>query len=562
MIKKISFYAFLFFLTTYLSAQTPAKYWIQFTDKNNSEYSIENPDRYLSERAIEKRKMFNIPITETDLPVNQLYINNILNLDTGIVLFTKSKWFNAITVYTEDSLFSEKIQKLPFVKDWERTISMKETEHFVHKDSIYIYKIDRGEVEKKSLPRELNYGETNRQIRLNNVHWLHRMGFYGENIVLMVMDAGFHNVDTLKYFQNLRDEQRLLGVRNFVQLGVNPFKKMSHGTMVLSCIVGYMPDKYVGTAPKVSVYLAKTEDERSENKIEEDNWVAGIEWADSLGVDIVNSSLGYTKFDDSTATRKYEDLTGRVSRASIAADIAIEKGLIICNSAGNEGNKKWYYIGSPADAHNVISVGATNNKGKIAPFSSHGPTADGRVKPDACATGWNTEVVHPRGRVIPSNGTSFASPMLAGMVACLREAFPEKSNFEIIQAVRLSGSKAEYPDRDMGYGITDFLKAYNYLKYNYIDLNEANHQFIPRIKNFVVNEQTLELKINSNFKQTIYFQIEFQKSKKVLKKKIPVKMGINDIKIKLPKTKLAYDFINLKIFRDDDKFEFLLGIEK
>ncbi|HQA86849.1 MAG TPA: serine protease, partial [Bacteroidales bacterium] len=287
MIKKISFYAFLFFLTTYLSAQTPAKYWIQFTDKNNSEYSIENPDRYLSERAIEKRKMFNIPITETDLPVNQLYINNILNLDTGIVLFTKSKWFNAITVYTEDSLFSEKIQKLPFVKDWERTISMKETERFVHKDSIYIYKIDRGEVEKKSLPRELNYGETNRQIRLNNVHWLHRMGFYGENIVLMVMDAGFHNVDTLKYFQNLRDEQRLLGVRNFVQLGVNPFKKMSHGTMVLSCIVGYMPDKYIGTAPKVSVYLAKTEDERSENKIEEDNWVAGIEWADSLGVDIV-----------------------------------------------------------------------------------------------------------------------------------------------------------------------------------------------------------------------------------------------------------------------------------
>lgn len=561
MLKNFTVYTFLFLLTTYLSAQTPAKYWIQFTDKNNSEYSIENPEKYLSERAIEKRKAFNIPITEEDIPVNQLYINNILNLDTGIILFTKSKWFNAITVYTEDSLFSDKIQKLPFVKDWERTILMKEVENFIDSDSIFVYKMDRGEVKQNSLPYELNYGETDQQVRLNNVHWLHRMGFYGENIVLMVMDAGFHNVDTLKYFQHLREEQRLLGVRNFVKLGENPFKKMSHGTMVLSCIVGYMPEKYVGTAPKISVYLAKTEDERSENKIEEDNWVAGIEWADSLGVDIVNSSLGYTKFDDSTVTRKYEDLTGKVSRASIAADIAVEKGLIICNSAGNEGNKKWYYIGSPADAHHIISVGATNNQGQIAKFSSHGPTADGRVKPDACATGWNTEVVHPRGRVIPSNGTSFASPVLAGMIACLQEAFPEKDNFEIIEAVRISGSKAEKPDKNMGYGITDFLKAYNHLKYNNIKINEANHQFIPKIKNFVVQEQTLEFKINSNVKQTIYLQIEFQKSKKVLKKRIHVNMGMNEFKIKVPRIKSPYDFVNLKIYRDKDQFEFLLGMD-
>jgi len=270
-------------------------------------------------------------------------------------------------------------------------------------------------------------------------------------------------MDTISHFRALREEYRLLGVRNFVQPGVNPFLKEGHGTNVLSCIVSYIPGDLVGTAPKVCVYLAKTEDGRSENKIEEDNWVAGIEWADSLGCDVINSSLGYTKFDDSLQVREYRDLNGHTSRASQAATIAATKGLLICNSAGNEGSGKWKYIGSPADAKDIITVGAVDVNGKKARFSSFGPTADGRVKPDACAVGQNTYVANVIGVTGVSQGTSFSSPLMAGMVTCLWQAFPNKSNYEIMDAVRQSGSQFSAPDSALGYGVTDFLKAYNLL---------------------------------------------------------------------------------------------------
>ena len=459
-------------------AQSPAKYWVAFTDKKGMPYSIDKPEAFLSPRAIELRKVRGIAIDERDLPVNPDYVRQVLALDTAARCFTTSKWLNGMTVYALREDMKEAVEKLPFVDSVQRTDVPKEP--LPPAEPAYVFPGNGGQptfsyqadIQKNG---DFDYGNATKQVRVNNVQWLHRMGFRGEGMQMMVLDGGFQNIDTISCFNILRDDHRLLGARNFVEPEKDPMRKHSHGTMVLSCIASYLPGKLVGTAPMVQVYVAQTEESGSEDRVEEDNWVAGLEYADSLGCQVLNSSLGYTTFDDSVNQRTYADLTGEVSRASRAATIAASKGLLICNSAGNEGGKKWNYIGAPADAKDIITVGAVNVKRKRAYFSSFGPTADGRIKPDACAVGRNTYVSTPVGIITMADGTSFSSPMLSGMVTCLWQAFPGKSNYEIIEAVRRSGDRnvslngrpITQPDSNdgYGYGITDFLCAYNLLKY-------------------------------------------------------------------------------------------------
>jgi len=480
----LSTIALLFAMAAY--AQTPAKYWVAFTDKKGTPYSIDNPEAFLSPRAIELRKAHGIAIDERDLPVNPDYVRQVLALDTAARCFTTSKWLNGMTVYALREDMKEAIEQLPFVDSVERTDVPKEP--LPPAEPAYIFPGSGGQptfsyqsdIQKKN---DFDYGKAALQVRVNNVHWLHRMGFRGEGMQLMVLDGGFQNIDTISCFEIMRNDHRLLGARNFVQPEKDPMRKHTHGTMVLSCIASYLPGKLVGTAPMVQVYVAQTEESGSEDRVEEDNWVAGLEYADSLGCQVLNSSLGYTTFDDTVNQRTYADLTGEVSRASRAATIAASKGLLICNSAGNEGGKKWKYIGTPADAKDILSVGGVNIKRNRAYFSSFGPTADGRIKPDACAVGRNTYLSTPLGIITMADGTSFSSPMLCGMVACLWQAFPEKSNYEIMEAVRQAGDHnisfdgliISQPDTNdgYGYGITDFLRAYNILKYGETDV------FIP-----------------------------------------------------------------------------------
>lgn len=450
-------------------AQEYAKYWVQFTDKNNTPFSVDRPKEFLSQRAIQLRQKYQIPIDETDIPVNVIYIQQVLDIDSTMRLCTKSKWLNGITVYCERDGVLDSILKLPFVSFVERTVTMSEPE--TRPDTPFVFEREQRNEwvwqhtyhSDWTQNHDFDYGLAGQQIRINNGHWLHRMGYHGETMRMMVMDAGFSNVDTLFVFRDLQQDQRLLGARNLVQPEVSPFVKHTHGTSVLSCIAAYVPGKMVGTAPMVEVYLCKTEDARSENKVEEDNWVAGLELADSLGCQVLNSSLGYTKFDDSTQVRTFDDLNGHVSRASQAATMAAAKGMIVCNSAGNEGSQKWRYLGAPADARDILTVGAVDGKGKIASFSSHGPASDGRVKPDVCAVGSGCYVASPSGFIHLSFGTSFSSPIMSGMVACLWQAFPDKSNFEIMDAVRRSSNQYNAPDSLYGYGIPDMLKAYNLL---------------------------------------------------------------------------------------------------
>ena len=461
--KRVVLLSFLTIFVLTLSAQHPAKYWVEFKDKKDSPYSINRPEEFLSPRAIEKRHRFNIPITEQDLPVNESYIKKLLAIDKTMVLFSKSKWLNGVTVYSEKENIMDKILELPFVSGVECTAVLGSKEDFDYPHVSYAPPAKTKEVLKIEKGKDLNYGYSFQQANINRVQWLHRLGAHGEGMFIMVLDAGFENADEIPHFEALRQEGRLIGTRNLVQPGRSVFLSDSHGTMALSCMAGYLEDEMIGTAPKANYFLVKTEDGRTENKIEEDNWVAGAELADSLGCDLINSSLGYNHYDDNSKSYTYKDMNGQTSRCSLAADIAVSKGIIVCVSAGNEGGAPWKYITVPADAKDILTVGAVDPQGAAAGFSSYGPTSDNRVKPDAAAVGAKTVTASSGGKTELAYGTSFSSPVLCGMVACLWQLFPKCSASQVIQAVRLAGANYSHPDEHLGYGITDFMYAYNIL---------------------------------------------------------------------------------------------------
>jgi len=432
---------------------TLAKYWIEFTDKDNTPYSIFEPWEFLSPRAIERRKQQGIAVTETDLPVNPTYVQAIAK--QGAVIHHTSKWLNAATVVA-DSLTIAGIRALPFVQ---------KTEYVgVHHPPKAGKKKKGKSLEPNFEPLTNPYGYGVHQILMMNGHVLHLGGFKGEDKLVAVLDGGFVNVDEMPFFDSLRTRNAFYQGRDFVDNDLDVFESSTHGSQVLSVMGSNVPGLFIGTAPGADFVCVKTEDTRSEFLVEECNWVAGAEYADSIGADIINSSLGYTAFNDKLMNYTYNDMTGEVSRATRAADIAFTKGMVVVNSAGNSGNGWWKYVGAPADGKNVLSIGATDDIGDRAAFSSFGPSADGRIKPNISAMGRNITVASVNGyRVHPSNGTSFSAPAVAGMIATLWSAFPEKTNQEIFDAMEMSGSLADNPDNELGYGIPDLVTAYQYL---------------------------------------------------------------------------------------------------
>lgn len=557
--KKLLLLLVLFFTLFTIFAQAPAKYWVQFKDKQGTPYSIDKPLEFLSPKAIERRAKFNIKITEQDLPVSPVYVQKVLSLDSNMVLFTKSKWLNGITIYSEKENIMEEIKKLDFVIFCEKTIPMKEVEPKI--TSVFRYLNTNEPVVNTEIPNDIDYGQSYGQIQVNNVQWLHRLGFKGEGVYLMVLDGGFHNIDTIRHFDLLRQQNRLREVRHIVEPSANPFLTGTHGTMVLSTIASYIPGEIVGSAPGVIVWMAQTEDGRSENKIEEDNWVAGVEWADSIGIYVINSSLGYVDFDDSTQVRKYSDLNGKVSRATMAACFLASKGMILCNSIGNSGDEKWKYLGAPSDATDILAVGGINAYGIRAPFSSYGPSADGRVKPDAVAVGWSTYVGNQRGKTIRADGTSFSSPLMSGMVACLWQAFPTKNAYEIMEAIRMSGDRAAAPDSSLGYGITDMLKAYNIL------LQKPNEKFTFDIKEYDITKNEVNVTITVKEPMVLLVTHNLKSNPQKFKvKKIKLKAGGNNVTIKTSKINKAskYDFVEFKVQEEgfsSDAMNFVVGYD-
>jgi len=443
-----------------ISAQiSPDHYLINLTDKNDSPYSLDNPEAFLSEKAIQRRQKYHIPYAENDLPVNPAYLDSIKAL--GLQVVNVSKWFNSLTVYSTDTLLIDTLDKISFIK----SVGLNKKEKAIRTNE----DIKRATGIKAKENTEIDstdyyfYGDAFRQIEMLQGNQLHKEGYRGENMFIAVLDAGFYKVNELPAFDSIRANNQIVGVYDFVDRDTIVYDASSHGMQVLSTMAANMPGLMVGTAPKANYLLLRTEQTASEYIIEEHNWVAAAEYADSLGVDMITTSLGYNNFDDDTQSHTYEDMDGNTAMITIAADLAASKGILVVSSAGNEGFSAWKYIAAPADADSVLSIGAVTPEEDIAFFSSLGPTYDRRIKPDVCAMGMPAVVSGNNGNVSASSGTSFSGPIMAGMVACLWQAHPELNNMQIIDAVKRSADRYSQPDTIFGYGIPDFYAAHIYL---------------------------------------------------------------------------------------------------
>jgi len=461
MVRKLFLFVLLFFFTAPLFSQiAPHKYFIQFTDKNNSPYSLDNPKAFLTARALVRRARYHIPIQENDLPVDPQYVKAVAG--TGVKILNTTRWLNGVTVYTTDTTLIDSIKRFSFVKKTLKFGRLRQKQDKFKKEAA----LPAGylPVFKSREAFEAQYGAALTQIRQIDGIYLHQKGFRGKGMVIAVLDAGYSDVPTQLLFDSLRNDHRILGTKDFVNPGGNVYPQHYHGRMVLSCMAADLPGTMIGTAPKASYWLLRSEDAGSENVIEEYNWVSAAEFADSVGADIINSSLGYIDFDDTTYSHPYSDMNGRTCVSTRGAEIAASKGILVVNSAGNSGlNAVFPWIGAPADGDSVLTAGAVNALGKRAPFSSVGPTYDGRIKPTLMAMGQDDAVANSTDSVTRASGTSFSSPVLAGMCACLWEAHPRATNMEIIEALKKTASLADDPNDDMGWGIPDFAKADAYL---------------------------------------------------------------------------------------------------
>ena len=426
-------------------------YRVSLTDKAGTPYSFDNPTRFLSRRAIERRKRQGLAIDSTDLPVSSHYISIIQK--KGVNIIGQSRWQNTILVRMKDSTLVNGIRQLPCVKAcklvWLSPDSITPDKRIDYQSHFEPY---------DSIPNEI-YGTAADQIYNLKGDQLHRAGFLGKGMMIAVIDGGFKNADRIPELKKIN----ILGWHDFVSPN-DPqlFSETDHGTKVLSIMGAYHPYIFIGTAPKAGYWLLRSEDQLTEQEVEEDYWTMAAEFADSVGCDVINSSLGYNEYDHKWMSYRQWQLDGNTAFVSRSAAMLAQKGIILCNSAGNSGMGPWKKIGVPADADHILTVGAIsdNETQRIAAFSSVGPTQDGRVKPDVVALGAPARVISGRGTITSSMGTSFSSPVVCGLVACLWQAMPDKTAEEIMEIIRRTGNNYQHPDNIYGYGVPDFWQAF------------------------------------------------------------------------------------------------------
>ena len=449
--KKITLFVFLFSNFVVFSQEDA---WVYFNSKPDAQTYFDNPLLMLTQRALDRRMVQNILIDIKDVPIYQPYIDQIESA-SGITVKAKSKWFNAVHVQGPQS----DIEALKILSIVDHLDFVDRKLNVAGKFAIpkQISKVN------KTLEKTItyNYGTSANQIRMLNGDLLHQQNFTGSGIVIAVMDGGFPGVDTATTFSKLQDNSQILGGYDFVNRSANFYSGIDHGTMVLSTMGGFLDSQLVGTAPDASYYLFITEDYNNEVPLELSLWVEAAEEADRVGADIITTSLGYTQFDNPNYNYTYNDMDGNTTFISKGLDIAFSRGMICVVSAGNEGNKSWQYISAPADANQALSVGAVDSNGIYAAFSSQGPSFDGRVKPDVVAQGQQSVLSDMNGNVTTASGTSFSGPIIAGLVASLWQALPNKTNEEIVELIKGSSSLYSTPNTELGYGIPDFNLALN-----------------------------------------------------------------------------------------------------
>lgn len=436
---------------------TVRRHLVYFRDKAGTPYSVTQPQAFLSARAIARRTRQGIAVLPRDLPVTPAYVAQVRGVAGSPRVLYTSRWFNAAVVSCDSATLA-------------RITALAPVRSATTLNRSYRPPVPAG-TPALADPATLNvttatraqYGKAYRQNLQIGALAMHDAGYRGEGMQIAVFDAGFPGVNTIGALQPLFLEQRLAGTRNFVDGGTSVYLRNSHGTSCLSAMAGNQSGFYIGTAPKATYHLCITEDVNSEHPIEEANWLAAAEYADSVGVDVISSSLGYTDFDAPSPSYTYADMTGRRAISSRAATIAARVGMLVVNAAGNEGAGAWHYISAPADADSIMTVGAVDSLGNHAGFSSYGPTADGRIKPTLSAMGVAAAVLSPSGAAFRGNGTSYACPVLAGMAAGFWQANPTLTAQQVIAALRATASQAAAPDNTLGYGIPNFVLAYNSL---------------------------------------------------------------------------------------------------
>jgi hypothetical protein len=442
------------------------RYMIFFTDKQGTGHTVDHPETFLNERSVQRRVAQNIDIIAEDLPVTAAYIQGVEA--TGANVLYKTKWMNgALIECTAAQLAS--VNALFYVKS-------AETEYVAPGSSS-----GRQRKSVKFSSSSVKADRTLEQLAMLGIDEMHEDGFDGEGVIVAVMDGGFTGVNTQIAFQEIYNDRLNQDVSwNFVTNTSNVYQSSSHGTQVLSVLgvkatVG--ADEFSAGAYKATFQLYVTENVPTEYRIEEYNWLFAAERADSAGVDVINTSLGYNTFDDSDMDYEKEDMDGNTAAITRAAQIAASKGIFLVNSAGNSGNDSWGIITAPADARDVLTVGNVNLQGQRSINSSTGPTADGRTKPDVVALGTSVTVVNSSGVIASNSGTSFSSPLTAGLVAGLRQRYPDLTREELVDAIRLSASQASIPDNLLGYGIPHYRAVVNYLEITRVE-PEQNHSLV------------------------------------------------------------------------------------
>lgn len=480
------------------------RYIVQFKHKGTTPYSIATPSAYLSTKAIERRSRYGIAIDSTDLPIVQRFIDSV-RLAGNVTILNRSKWLNSISIYTTDAAALTKINNLTFVASTTAIASRTPLEILpINKQLETVGEstttFSQGTTDFLGV---YNYGLSGGQIRTHKGDMLHNLGFRGEGMTMSIIDAGFYHYLSLPTFDSIRTNNQIAATWDFVANEPSVDEDHPHGMNCLSTIAANMPGTFVGTAPKTTFYLYRTEDAASEYPIEEHNLAAALERSDSIGIDMSSISLGYSTFDNASLNYTYAIMNGNTTMGARAADLAAKKGMLVCVAAGNEGNNSWHYISSPSDADSVMTVGAVDTLGNIGSFSSYGPSSDGQVKPNVASVGVRAYVANTfNGLPSAGNGTSFATPIMAGITACLWQAFPEENNMSIISELQKSADKFSTPNDRTGYGIPNVKKAFSALlrkqfSYSPVAINQCNVVGTLNIKANSFFTLTLERKLSS-----------------------------------------------------------------
>lgn len=433
------------------------KYFVSFKNKDKNGFSLDKPEKFLSEKSLQRRKKQNISLDWRDLPITTDYVRELRK--QGAKIWYISKWWNGTMVEASPEVL-EKIKKLAFVKPNIAYLAPA-TSHksFPENNPKALFNFKNPEkisFEPLLIEDKNDYGKSFNQSQMLGVDKMHKKGLRGKGITIAVLDAGFVNGNKVPYLKHLHENKQILGTFDFVNHHPNVYNTGEHGLQVLSTIGAYQKGKIIGTAPEANFYLFRTEDANTEYKSEEINWAVAVEQADSLGVDVINSSLGYNDFDDAKMNYSYKDMDGKSSFASQSATWAVRRGMVVCNSAGNEGDDQWKYVGAPADADSIVAVGATNSIGEKASFSSFGPTYDKRIKPLVSAQGSPAVTGGTDGGITSNAGTSFSSPIIAGFVASIWSGNPDLTAWEVIELLKNAGDQALKPDNQLGYGVPHF----------------------------------------------------------------------------------------------------------